>query len=107
MRTTNSINSNNEALINGQTSLLKNISSVKRKSPHNGDLHSTTINSSLAHNLSRPETPEHNYDSDELPSTPPSKKAKFFFKRCFDSTFNPDTVPGYNNILAEDSDEDR
>ncbi len=40
-------------------------------------------------------------------STPPSKRARFFFRKCFDATFNPRTgVAGANRILAPDSDEE-
>ncbi|XP_076755058.1 cell cycle checkpoint control protein Rad9 isoform X2 [Xylocopa sonorina] len=44
---------------------------------------------------------------DKIPSTPPppSKKARFIFQKCFQSTFDPRTLPGYDVILAEDSDE--
>ena len=37
---------------------------------------------------------------------PPAKKARFIFKRCFDSTFNPKNVPGSDLVLAPDSDEE-
>ncbi|CAL7947165.1 unnamed protein product [Xylocopa violacea] len=44
---------------------------------------------------------------DKIPSTPPppNKKARFIFQKCFQSTFDPRTLPGYDIILAEDSDE--
>ncbi|XP_045134588.1 cell cycle checkpoint control protein RAD9A-like isoform X2 [Portunus trituberculatus] len=48
---------------------------------------------------------EEEEDSDTVPSSPPAKRSKFFFRRCFEATFNPDTLPGHNIILAEDSDE--
>lgn len=44
-------------------------------------------------------------DSDTVPASPPAKRSRFFFRRCFEATFNPDTLPGHNVILAEDSDE--
>lgn len=44
-------------------------------------------------------------DSEPVSSSPPAKKGRFFFRRCFESTFNPDSLPGHNIILAEDSDE--
>ena len=37
---------------------------------------------------------------------PPSKRAKYIFKRCFDATFNPANIPGTSKILAPDSDEE-
>ena len=37
---------------------------------------------------------------------PAAKKARYIFKRCFDSTFNPNSVPGSDKILAPDSDEE-
>ncbi len=40
-------------------------------------------------------------------SSPPSKKAKYIFRKCFDATFNPRTgIAGANKVLAPDSDED-
>lgn len=48
---------------------------------------------------------EEKEDSDSVPSSPPAKKGRFFFRRCFEATFNPDTLPGHDIILAEDSDE--
>ena len=38
--------------------------------------------------------------------TPPSKRAKYLFKRCFDATFNPAAVTGAQRVLAPDSDDD-
>lgn len=57
---------------------------------------------------------EQNLDSDQsdafedkVPNSPspPNKKARFIFQKCFQKTFDPRTLPGYNVILAEDSDE--
>lgn len=46
-------------------------------------------------------------EEDAIPSTPPAKRAKkFIFRRCFESTFNPEDVPGHDKVLAEDSDDD-
>ncbi|XP_054006441.1 cell cycle checkpoint control protein RAD9A isoform X1 [Hylaeus anthracinus] len=44
---------------------------------------------------------------DEVPDspTPPVKKARLIFQKCFQKTFDPRTLPGYDIILAEDSDE--
>lgn len=44
---------------------------------------------------------------DEVPSSPPppTKKARLIFQKCFQRTFDPRTLPGYDVILAEDSDE--
>ena len=39
-------------------------------------------------------------------SSPPSKRARILFKRCFEATLNPNDVPGANTILAPDSDEE-
>jgi hypothetical protein len=41
-----------------------------------------------------------------IDGTPPSKRAKFFFQRCFDATFNPNRISGAEKVLAPDSDED-
>ncbi|OAD53772.1 Cell cycle checkpoint control protein RAD9A [Eufriesea mexicana] len=38
-------------------------------------------------------------------SPPPIKKARLIFQKCFQTTFDPNTLPGYDKILAEDSDE--
>mgnify|MGYP004581650949 CR=1 FL=1 len=38
--------------------------------------------------------------------SPPNKKARLIFQKCFQKTFDPGTLPGYDIILAEDSDED-
>ncbi|XP_071539191.1 cell cycle checkpoint control protein RAD9A isoform X2 [Panulirus ornatus] len=45
-------------------------------------------------------------EEDIVPGTPPFKKARFLFRRCFESTFDPETIPGHDRILAEDSDDD-
>jgi hypothetical protein len=37
---------------------------------------------------------------------PPSKKRRTFFRRCFDSTFNPNEVTAAQRILAPDSDDE-
>ncbi|EFN67003.1 Cell cycle checkpoint control protein RAD9A [Camponotus floridanus] len=34
-----------------------------------------------------------------------TKKAKLVFQKCFQNTFDPQMLPGYNTILVEDSDE--
>ncbi|XP_076627132.1 cell cycle checkpoint control protein Rad9 isoform X1 [Colletes latitarsis] len=43
---------------------------------------------------------------DEVPDSPPppTKKARLIFQKCFQKTFDPRTLPGYDIILAEDSD---
>ena len=38
--------------------------------------------------------------------TPPSKRAKYVFKRCFEATFVPQNIAGAHKILAPDSDEE-
>ena len=43
---------------------------------------------------------------DAIDATPPSKRAKFFFHRCFDATFNPSKISGAERVLAPDSDDD-
>ena len=45
-------------------------------------------------------------EAEEVPASPPSKKTKFYFRRCFDATFNPINIPGYQRVLARDSDEE-
>ena len=44
---------------------------------------------------------------DAIPNSPPppTKKARLIFQKCFQTTFDPQTLPGYDIILAEDSDE--
>lgn len=51
------------------------------------------------------------FDEPQLEATqvtdpPPSKKARYLFKRCFEATFNPSKIPGYDRVLAPDSDEE-
>ncbi|XP_043233793.1 cell cycle checkpoint control protein RAD9A-like isoform X4 [Amphibalanus amphitrite] len=43
---------------------------------------------------------------DAIPGTPPAKRAKFTFQRCFNLTMDPLRVPGHERVLAPDSDED-
>ena len=43
---------------------------------------------------------------DAIPGTPPAKRAKFTFQRCFNQTMDPLRVPGHERVLAPDSDED-
>ena len=44
---------------------------------------------------------------DKIPNSPspPNKKARLIFQKCFQKTFDPRTLPGYDIILVEDSDE--
>ena len=57
--------------------------------------------------------------SEQVPSSPPTrplpgidcsapsaKRAKHIFKRCFEATFDPSSIPGTEKVLAPDSDED-
>ncbi|KOX71424.1 Cell cycle checkpoint control protein RAD9A [Melipona quadrifasciata] len=43
---------------------------------------------------------------DKIPNSPspPNKKARLIFQKCFQKTFDPRTLPGYDVILVEDSD---
>ena len=41
------------------------------------------------------------------PTKPPSKKARLIFQKCFKSTFDPRMLPGHDQVMAEDSDEER
>lgn len=45
-------------------------------------------------------------EEEVIPGTPPSKKFRFFFRPCFESTFDPLTLFEPDKILAEDSDDD-
>lgn len=48
-------------------------------------------------------------EEDTVPGTPPpplSKKARYIFKRCFEATFNSQMIPGFDEVLAEDSDDE-
>ncbi|XP_049839507.1 cell cycle checkpoint control protein RAD9A [Schistocerca gregaria] len=42
-------------------------------------------------------------EDDMVPSSPPSKKARYVFKKCFEATFNPQNIPGHDIVLADDS----
>ena len=44
--------------------------------------------------------------ADYLEGSPPFKRKNFLFRRCFDATFNPQSVPGTEKVLAPDSDEE-
>ncbi|XP_017881654.1 cell cycle checkpoint control protein RAD9A [Ceratina calcarata] len=46
-------------------------------------------------------------EEDKVPNSPPppAKKARLIFQKCFQRTFDPSTLPGYDVILADDSDE--
>ena len=39
-------------------------------------------------------------------ASPPAKKKNFLFRRCFDSTWNPNKIAGTEKVLAPDSDEE-
>lgn len=48
-------------------------------------------------------------DDDVIPCSPPrppSKKARLIFQKCFKTTFDPRMLPGHDQVLAEDSDEE-
>jgi len=45
-------------------------------------------------------------DEDCFTASPPSKKKKVLFRRCFDATWNPSKVLGTEKVLAPDSDEE-
>ncbi|KAJ4445348.1 hypothetical protein ANN_07153 [Periplaneta americana] len=52
---------------------------------------------------------EHSPEEDTVPGTPPpppSKKIRYIFQRCFEPTFDSEMLPGYDEVLAEDSDEE-
>lgn len=49
---------------------------------------------------------QENEDVDMVQGTPPNKRKRFMFARCFEQTFDPRNVPGVDNVLAPDSDED-
>ncbi|KAK2581670.1 hypothetical protein KPH14_002166 [Odynerus spinipes] len=70
---------------------------LKRKSneDHTKDLNDATTNDNDLEN-----------DVPRSPS-PPTKKARLIFKKCFQTTFDPRMLPGHDTILAEDSDEDK
>jgi hypothetical protein len=65
--------------------------------------------SSLLKRKSDQESHNLNGDKDDLiQNSPPrhaSKKAKLIFQKCFQTTFNPDSIPGYDNVEVEDSGE--
>lgn len=70
----------------------------------NGNISHTRHEESLA-DLETSEMVAHE-ETCTIPGTPPAKKTNFFFRRCFESTFDPNSVPGNDKVLAEDSDED-
>ena len=74
-------------------------------SPKTDTFNNEPVVFSLRSNHKTPQE-EEDEDSDTIASSPPAKKSRFFFRRCFEATFDPDTLPGHNVILAEDSDEE-
>lgn len=49
-------------------------------------------------------------DDEIIPCSPPrrpSKKARLIFQKCFKATFDPRMLPGHDEVLAEDSDEEK
>ncbi|XP_011506336.1 PREDICTED: cell cycle checkpoint control protein RAD9A [Ceratosolen solmsi marchali] len=81
---TNKRENDNSSKQNAFSSLLKRKSNQEIHSPDGGDKDDLVQNS---------------------PPKQPSKKAKLIFKKCFQTTFNPESLPGYNNIEVEDSGE--
>jgi len=73
--------------------LSPNLSTIPREIPPS--LHPTLDN-----------TLDLNPPGDYLEGSPPSKRKNFLFRRCFDATFNPKSVPGTEKVLAPDSDEE-
>lgn len=72
---------------------------------------------SSAHSTSRAEVDESTSNShsamdvddqeDQIPDSPKrSNKARIIFQKCFQTTFHPDQLPGHDEILAEDSDDE-
>jgi hypothetical protein len=52
---------------------------------------------------------ENSAEEDSVPRTPPlpaAKKARYIFRRCFEATYNSQMLPGYDEVLAEDSDDE-
>ncbi|TRY70631.1 hypothetical protein TCAL_17281 [Tigriopus californicus] len=45
-------------------------------------------------------------NEETVPRSPPSKKARVVFKRCFDATFYPQNMTAATRVLAPDSDDD-
>lgn len=87
----------NKTSISGKkliNSIFSNI--TKRKSSNNKSDRENSLNNDKPDLL-----------DNEVPNSPPppSKKARLIFQKCFQTTFDPTTLPGYNTILAEDSDE--
>ncbi|XP_045625079.1 cell cycle checkpoint control protein RAD9A-like [Procambarus clarkii] len=81
------------------------LSSMQPRDTSNMNGNTSQLEISLP-NLDVKNTVAEEEEEDIVPGTPPSKKLKFLFRRCFESTFDPQTIPGHNNILAGDSDDD-
>ena len=65
--------------------------------------------SSLTKRKSNPGESSERNEEDLIPCSPPrqpSKKARLIFQKCFKSTFDPRMLPGHDQVLAEDSDEE-
>ena len=40
------------------------------------------------------------------PGTPPAKRRKYYFQRCFQPSFNANDISAFRRVLAEDSDQE-
>lgn len=79
--------------------------STNRKKIVNSVFSSITKRKSSNDETDRQQNPD-NVNFDAVPNSPPvKKKARLIFQKCFQRTFDPRTLPGYDIILAEDSDE--
>jgi hypothetical protein len=68
-----------------------------------------SINEDYVKENSTAQDGENSADQDAVPGTPsppPSKRARYIFKRCFQDTFSSQMLPGYDEVLAEDSDDE-
>jgi hypothetical protein len=60
-------------------------------------------------NIGNTQDAENSAEEDTVPGTPPpppAKKARYIFRRCFQATFSSQMLPGYDEVLAEDSDDE-
>ncbi|KAK7067918.1 Cell cycle checkpoint control protein rad9b [Halocaridina rubra] len=98
-------------ILNGNTSFSRPSSvSDKRHSDVASAVGEVHNKSGSSRNVFQVRTPEFYEEEpvDAVPGTPPQQNlAHYLFKRCFESTFDPNSIPGSDIIYAADSDEDQ
>lgn len=92
---------------NGDQDLFNFNESVNRPGPSSATPITSTMN---MENGSKPPRFSEGFDlleqTKDLTGSPPAKKARYYFQRCFERTLDPRQLPGTDKILAPDSDDE-